>query len=327
MRAKVKEMIFTKARPVVHRTKTHIGRKKTVLQIPRVDRKIVVMVDGGFCSTLNKYAIGKCIELETGHPVAYDLHWFDQVGVDVDGIQPRNFELLNAFPQLPYETIDPRTASIYRRFFGISNDFPYLYSTALFQVSPPTYVDGYWENWRYLRKVESTLKKEFDFSGLALGPEATMNLSRIRGQHISVAIHVRRGDFVNLGLCILEPSYYIRAIQFLRDLCRSPDIHFFFFSDDLPWISQNIIPLLPPEVAFSVVDNGPGQPGYVDLYLISQCHHQVSSNSSFGFWGGFLNSNPGKIVVIPSRWTPETARWQTGSNTAHEFPGWIVLPA
>jgi hypothetical protein len=64
---------------------------------------IVIMVDGGFCSVLTKYAMGRCFEKISGRNVKYDLSWYDQQGMDCDGKFSRNFEILNVFPNINFK--------------------------------------------------------------------------------------------------------------------------------------------------------------------------------------------------------------------------------
>ena len=116
----------------------------------------------------------------------------------------------------------------------------------------------------------------------------------------SVSLHVRRGDFVNNpqtfshhGVC--EPGYYREAIGKIKE--QHTDLEVFVFSDDMDWAKANITTDLP--VTFV---NGAGRQDFEDLYLMSLCRHNIIANSSFSWWGAWLNPNPEKIVVAPARW-------------------------
>jgi hypothetical protein len=94
----------------------------------------------------------------------------------------------------------------------------------------------------------------------------------------------------------------------------------------MDWVKKHIVNKLPSNIEYSFIENNDNDTGFIDLYLISKCTHQISSNSSFGIWGGLLNQNKNKIVVIPDRWYPKTNNFNYGSETAFQFPGWIVIP-
>ena len=114
----------------------------------------------------------------------------------------------------------------------------------------------------------------------------------------SVSLHVRRGDYVKLqhihGLCDLD--YYAHAIRFITEHLTNP--HFFIFSDDIQWVTNNL------KIGFShtFVDINHGHDSAWDMWLMANCKHNIIANSSFSWWGAWLNQNPNKIVVAPAQW-------------------------
>ena len=94
----------------------------------------------------------------------------------------------------------------------------------------------------------------------------------------------------------------------------------------MEWVKEQIIPELSDDVKFTFVDANDNDTGYIDLYLISKCKHTISSNSSFGYYGGLLNENLEKVVIIPNKWVLADEEYLVGHETAHEVPGWIILP-
>jgi len=105
------------------------------------------------------------------------------------------------------------------------------------------------------------------------------------------SIHVRRGDYIaqfnNHPPCTLE--YYKEAMSLF-----SKHVKFLIFSDDIIWCKQNFI-----GDQFTFIENNPD---YFDLYLMAQCTHNIIANSSFSWWGAWLNQNPNKIVIAPNKW-------------------------
>ena len=90
-------------------------------------------------------------------------------------------------------------------------------------------------------------------------------------------------------------------------------------------MKQSIGPEVSSRVNVRCVDVNDVNSGHFDLFLISKCDHQVSSNSSFGYWGGLLNNNTNKMVIIPENWLPTERRRpeHEGCDDAHSFPGFI----
>jgi hypothetical protein len=124
-------------------------------------------------------------------------------------------------------------------------------------------------------------------------------------QTASIAVHVRRGDYVSNpksnafhGTC--SPAYYRGAVeQILQATNREHTVY--LFSDDCNWARENI--KLPCNIR--IVDHNDMKTAHEDLRLMSLCEHQVASNSTFSWWAAWLNANPKKIVVVPEKWFAE----------------------
>ncbi len=116
----------------------------------------------------------------------------------------------------------------------------------------------------------------------------------------SVSLHIRRTDFKNTksntthGICSLE--YYGEAVKFISNKLVDP--HFFVFSDDINWAKENLN--LPYKLTF--ISGNSGDKSYIDMQLMSVCKHNIIANSSFSWWGAWLNSNMNKIVIAPRMW-------------------------
>ena len=112
----------------------------------------------------------------------------------------------------------------------------------------------------------------------------------------SVGIHVRRGDYLNIplysGICDLP--YYTRAIEYIKSKSKNPK--FYIFSNDMEWCKIN----LPVENAVFVEANT-GINSIFDMILLSSCKYNIIANSSFSWWGAWLNKNK-KAVIAPTKW-------------------------
>ena len=117
-----------------------------------------------------------------------------------------------------------------------------------------------------------------------------------------VGVHIRRGDYIVMltkstskKWCILDMNYYRKAFNEFKDM----DVTFVFFSEDSEskeWIHKNLITMVKNHVIIS------NESGPVDLCLMSMCDHNIIANSTFSFWGAYLNKNKDKIVIVPSVW-------------------------
>lgn len=167
------------------------------------------------------------------------------------------------------------------------------------KVNDNAYLEGYWQSEKYFLEAEAEIRKDFTF----IQPFTEKNFevaSQIK-QVSAVSLHIRRGDYVsNLkaaethGLCSLD--YYQAAIQYIIVWVDTP--YFFIFSDDIAWARENLKITFPCQY----IDHNQGAESYNDMRLMSLCQHHIIANSSFSWWGAWLNPRQEKIVVAPKRW-------------------------
>jgi hypothetical protein len=160
-------------------------------------------------------------------------------------------------------------------------------------------LEGYWQSERYFNDIADIIRREFTLKGTPSETNASL-AARIRSTD-AVSIHVRRGDYVSNpetrqvhGTCGLD--YYQRAVDKIAGI--EPHPHFFVFSDDPAWVKENLRLPFPTVVVERTGTYSPCG----DLWLMSLCRHNIIANSSFGWWGAWLNSNPNKKVIAPQKW-------------------------
>jgi hypothetical protein len=158
------------------------------------------------------------------------------------------------------------------------------------------YLDGYWTNFTYFNHYRQELIKAFDFWPL-LDERARLLTKRMENEN-SVAIHVRRTDYLLpvSSHYVLSSAYYLRAIQFLQS--KETDPVFYFFGDDHEWIKENF-PI--DNTRFFLIDHNIGQHSYLDMALMTKCRHVIISNSTFSWWGAYLNQSTGDVIA-PDKW-------------------------
>ncbi len=174
----------------------------------------------------------------------------------------------------------------------------FTYDPDVLKQEGSVYFEGYWQVADYYRGLEKTLRDAFKFK--PLDAENVLLASKIKDCN-SVSVHVRRGDYLNNkgfgGICTLD--YYRKAIGFVLSKVEKPS--FFLFSNDIKWCEDNLIPILNGADCVIVYHNK-GKDSYKDMQLMSFCHTNIIANSSFSWWGAFLNNNNDAMVIAPSKW-------------------------
>ncbi len=162
------------------------------------------------------------------------------------------------------------------------------------------YAHGYWQSESYFSHHADVIRNDFEFSQ-PIPDRLCPVVESIVGMN-SISLHVRRGDYVNNpktnryhGLCSL--AYYIEATALIKKLVSDP--FYFIFTDDPIWAKETISPILGNSL---VVEGNIGANSYMDMHLMSLCKHNIIANSSFSWWGAWLNKNKEKIIIAPSKW-------------------------
>jgi hypothetical protein len=159
------------------------------------------------------------------------------------------------------------------------------------------YLIGYWQTYRVVEAVSHELRHELRFKEKATGKNLEIQ-NRIQNTLNSVSIHVRRGDYALAveGNIVLPGAYYAKAVSLMQKKVSDPT--FFVFSDDVPFARK----LLPENVRKVFVDHNDDFSSHEDLRLMSSCEHHVIANSTFSWWGAWLNPRAAKIVIAPRHW-------------------------
>ena len=188
-----------------------------------------------------------------------------------------------------------------------------VYSEKAFHTKSK-YLYGYWMNDQYFRDIESELKTAFDFKNI---DDFNVKLSRQLSTENSVSLHIRRGDYINLpNFNICGESYYKNAISYIEENVRSPK--FYIFSDDPEWCETYLKQF---NIDYRIIKHNTGTTSFRDMFLMSKCKHNIIANSTFSWWGAWLNNNSEKIVIAPERWwkdtvvSPVPSQWTKIKNT------------
>ena len=178
--------------------------------------------------------------------------------------------------------------SLNRNTFNFVSDSKFNLISKVFSIFfRNNYYIGYWQAYRYILDLEFKLKDSQNLINTKV-KEKILNSN-------AVSIGVRRGDYVKLGVIICDIEYYKKAINLIDKKLDNPI--FYIFSDDIQWCRKNI--KLSDKHFF--VEANKDTP-FENMELMSLCKHNIISNSTYEWWGAFLNKNEKKIVIYPKKW-------------------------
>ena len=264
---------------------------------------IVVRVRGGLGNQLFQYAAARALAHRLGVKVGINrLAYHEGYG--------RNFELAAyriVAEELPRSQLPPTPRHrLRRKIWTMTRGQTFFqerqlsFDEQVLSLGDRTYLEGYFLSERYFVDAEPVLRGE-----LVLRRPPSPTIQRIMDgldMQTTVALHVRRGDYASMpglrkAFGLLPVSYYQEAV---RTIAARMDIEpkVLVFSDEPEWARTNLT--LP--FATTIVPTEEGRSAAEDLALMSACRHQVIANSTFSWWGAWLNRSPDKVVVAPKRW-------------------------
>jgi hypothetical protein len=272
---------------------------------------IIVKIKGGLGNQLFQYALGRRLTLERGIPLKLDLSWFGRQSLRkyrLDRFKIKT-EIANAddLRYFDYKKRKDLYARIFRKYQSL---LPYYqrrnveqigieFDPAILKVPDKVLLKGYWQSEQYFKPIEEIIRRDIQLK-LPLTPGYQALAKQVQSTE-SISIHVRRGDYVQNprtnsvhGTCSIE--YYQRAVDMIQSQVTTP--FFYIFSDDPEWV-QNNIQLQSPSIL--VQEDGENS-DVQQLHLMSLCNHHIIANSSFSWWGAWLDDSPDKIVIAPARW-------------------------
>jgi len=232
-----------------------------------MNKIITVKLMGGLGNQMFQYAFGFALAKRNKIDVVLDIGFFKRTG----DWTARSYELEQF--NISKNKICNKSSLIHRALRKICQN--------------RNYFEGYFQSEKYFADCKKEIREEFQFK----------ERLQIQGGN-SVALHIRRGDYVKFAdiHLVCTPAYYENAIAYVQSKVENPI--FYVFSEDLKWVRQNIN--IPSNSVF--VDYNPNLPSSHDMQLMSLCKHQIISNSTYSWWAAWLNPNPDKIVVAPDKW-------------------------
>ena len=254
---------------------------------------IMVYVDGGICSQMHQYLLGRYYA-EQGMRIKYNLFWYQRNGKDNDGIHPRIFELTRMWPGLEFQASGSSTV-FYSHHFSVNKDgmhFP-------LRITAPAYLHGYYffdDNDLY----RSIFQRYFSLDKVVHTPKVQITDD---WGGTKCALHVRRGDLAKMDDCFygkVSIDYFRKAIEYVGSSYEN--IKFFIFSDGFDWVEKELAPYYscyPHELVR-------GNLAYEDLIIMAHCDCFIASQGSAGKFAAMIN---GKGLLIVGK-DPNDAIWK-----------------
>lgn len=263
-------------------------------------KKIIVKLSGGLGNQMFQYAFGLAQALMHGAELRLDISRY------TTGQEKRGF-MLEAFDMPVIK------AGLFERVFKRKyREVETTYSKRFNDIDNGVFI-GNWQSEKYFAGISEKIREDF-----RLRKNPTYNTLSIGSEVESVSIHIRRGDYVSSekarvkhGLLPLE--YYEKAVKLINEKVKNPN--FFIFSDDIEWAKTNL------KIGGNCTYvSGQGFTEAEELVLMGKCRHNIIANSTYSWWGAWLNANPNKIVIAPKAW------FQTIADTSDLIPsGWIRI--
>lgn len=229
---------------------------------------IITKLTGGLGNQMFQYAAGKALATEKKESLKLDTSSYNK--------NHKRVYSLTAFSHKAPEV----------------GFFETLFTKLFFKSS---YLDGYFQSEKYFKNITEAIQKDFSLSE-PLEKKYPDIVQKIKNTN-SVSVHVRRTDYLDkqYRYIVLDQTYYKKAMDVIE--ASYPNPTYFFFSDEIDWIKKNIP--CPPGSEFM---SGGKYTDAEELILMSMCKHNIIANSTFSWWGAWLNKNPQKIVVTPEKW-------------------------
>jgi hypothetical protein len=295
---------------------------------------IIVRLLGGLGNQMFQYALGKTLSVLNSTSLKLDTTILEDHRPGVHAVN-RNYDLDIFSLSVPKASrnelwkfhshglpIAYKVANKALRFLNtqpIVNEKHFHFDAEILRAPDGSYLNGLWQSYKYFAPAESQIRKDFTFRFPLSEMESRM-ADNIRSRK-SVCINVRRTDYISQKatsdvMTFTGLEYYHKAIAHLTEKINNPS--FFIFSDEIEWCKENFT-FLKDATFVGHEYAGPKFSSY--LQLMSCCDYFIIPNSTFAWWGAWMNMSPSKIVITPKRWMNDP-----NINTTDLLPaGWMSL--
>ena len=234
---------------------------------------IIVKITGGLGNQMFQFALASILAKNADSKLYLEIDFFKSIQ---KGVTPRDFQLNIFNNQYSFLSVmdieklmgDAGIIKLIKKTLGVKTLTTYKekslnFDSNVLEITSPVYLKGYFQSYKYFRGNKRFVRDLFKF-----------DTESLKGKNI----------------------YYLKAINILSSKISS--FKLFFFSDDMDWVKENFSSINVDKFFIEQEQKN----DWVDMFLMSSCDHQIIANSSFSWWGAWLNSNNSKIVVAPKIW-------------------------
>lgn len=288
---------------------------------------LIVKIIGGLGNQMFQYAYARMLKYK-GYDVAIDISGFesykvhhgyrlDYYAIDLKVATKADYNKIGIQKLTPFFEKIKRKLNIPSNKYLIEDSL--LFNPLFLEPIDNQLIEGYFQSENYFLEIKELLLAQFRLTE-KLSSYSLNVLGEMHKSSVTASLHVRRGDYLSTtniqyhGCCSLE--YYHCAMRALQE--NYGKVRYFVFSDDIVWVKEH----LEIENAF-YVEHPSEHLEHEDIYLMSQCHHHIIANSSFSWWGAWLNQRQDKVVIAPKKWFEDILK----QSQSHDIipQNWIKL--
>jgi len=266
---------------------------------------IIVNLKGGLGNQMFQYATGFAISIKNNVQLKLDSSGYTKTKSDT----PRFYELKKF--NISSQQAEPKETQRLKYPHNMFSKFLRLFNQKILKIyfvdyhpeilkKKNYYLDGFWQSEKNFLNVRETLLQEFTLKTESGAYKKALSLITSN----SLSVHIRRGDYVSNQKTtayhgVLDIEYYKKAFEILKSKIEQVVI----FTDDPAWVKDNFDFIDKPTIFASDFNLSAPE----ELILMSKCSNNIIANSSFSWWGAWLNQNPDKIVIAPKIWFKKRA--------------------
>lgn len=291
------------------------------------NNSIIIEIGGGLGNQMFQYALylkftslGKKCSLYYDHEnfIHNGLHLKAAFDIDLELSSKEDLELLKKESKLLSSRVLKKLGRGVNLYWEHNKD--YEYKPEIFLTKGPAYLQGCWLSEKYFLDIEELVRQKFVFKNINV--KSKLLAAEIIENNHSVSFHIRRGDYLKSSIHknIGYPNYLKAALDRLKPFNNKPELY--IFSDDVNYAAEVAKQIDIPGKVYKIIDWNSGLESFNDMYLMALCKYNIIANSTFSWWGAWLNDNKNKQIVSPAEWftNPEL------NNNSLLPEEWIIIP-
>ena len=268
---------------------------------------ISVYINCGLCNQMFQYAAARALSLRLNTELYLELSWYSEKTFE------RRYEL-DKYNIVHSEKIPEKS------FHLVQENDGKIFEPRVISLPDWSCLFGFWQSEKYFEDYADVIRSELTLK-IPLSEKSRNWARKIQNDPVPVSIHIRRGDFISSKLALdifhqLPLEYYDHAVQILKE--NFSNLTLYIFSNDMDWCQK----VFNYDVPTNFVDCNDELHGYEDLELMKLCKHHIVANSSFSWFGAWLDGRQGSLVFAPDK-------FYTFEKNIHElerYPDrWIIL--